>query len=571
MEVLLAQLSRDPAGRRRRLWPVLVAAALVVALGMSQRSLRSWVPARLGLAGRDDPRLRGGEGEDPAAAEVAFPASRRYDDFSSGGLSGTRWNDGEYEAAVRDRAATLRHSIQKVQAFHTHATELVIRPPSNGEVTTLQTDVVVDSATATGDTSSGAAIDLWFQPVANRLSFPFNTNSLLIARVILEQLAQGPLIARYYILLCRENFEDCSQGQFIGPARSPKTWPANAEAYGATWRGVTGQMTGTWRQVIPVSLGTVYTISISVDSAKTSLTFAISDRAGLSLSSSVDLSGTKAPFSADLTPTNFYRARLLTRMSGGNFGGGDGSVSARFDNVKLGVDGGAPSLFDDFDMGTTFDPQRWSVGAKSALVSGGALSLSLDQSDHPSLASLEMADASASALQADVTVARYRSTGPGRIAAQLREALYNDGSAGIGLAPDDNEPNSQVGDVAASISITDAEAFYAVVRCDTAQCSSTGVGLTYIQPFTSLGKVTSSTTHTLYLNWDAKHHRVQFRLDRNPVVEFDPVAVGYPVMSGPRVHSKRIAVQATSEKPADAFTRGSSGSMTATFANVRTN
>jgi serine/threonine protein kinase len=556
MEALLAELGRGPA--RRRKWTssaviTLLAVAVLMTWRMPQREGR-WM------------------GEVSTSAEGAPAASKPYDDFSSGDLRGARWALGEHQAVLRDRSAVLSHAIRQVHAFRTHTTNLILRPPGNGQLTTFQTDVVVDSATASGDTSSGAGIDLWFQPKANRLSFPFNANHLMVVRIFLEQQAQGPLMARYLVLLCRENFEDCSQGQFIGSPRPRQNVVPKRTEFAATWTPVVGgEKAGTWKEAVPVSPGTRHTISISLNPEGKTITFAISDRAGMSLAASVDLSRITTPFVPDLTAENFLRARLLARMSGGNIGQGDGSVSARFNDVKVGMDGAAASLFDDFSTGSTFDAARWSIGSESARVERSALSMSLDQQDFPAVARLEMTDTSTSALQADVTVGSYRSTGTGRIAAQLREALYNDGSAGSGTAPDDNEPSSEVGDVVASINMTDREVFYVVERCDTAQCSVTGSGFTHVQPRTSLGKVTPGTKHTLYVNWDAARHRVVFRLDEGQAVSFDPLAAGYPIFSVPRIPSKRIALVATSTSPSDPFSAGSSGSIAATFANVRTN
>jgi serine/threonine protein kinase len=556
MEALLGDLSRDPGRHRKWLAPAVLSLLAVAALIVLRSPQRGEQPT----------------GEAPIADDGVPAASRTYDDFSSGDLSGAKWGLGEYQAVLRDGAAVLSHAIRQVQPFRVHATDLLIRPPASGQVTTFQSDVVLESATATGDTSSGAGIDVWFQPPENRLSFPFNTNHLIVIRVFLELQADQSLVARYFINLCRDNFEDCSQGSHIGPSRPPRKVVPKLAQFGATWTEIVGARTeGTWREVVPVSLGARYTISIAVDPARKVITFAISNRAGMNHVGSVDLSRVTTPFVPDLSARNFLWARLLARMSGGNIGHGDGSVSARFNDVKVGIDGGAPSLFDDFGTGSTFDSSRWAIGGKTARIDESGLQMTLDQRDVPAVARIEMADASASALQADVTVKRYSAAGTGRIAAQLREALYNDGSAGSGRAPDDNEPNSEVGDVVASIYMTDREVFYAVERCDTAQCSRTGSGFTYVQPQTSLGKISPRTTHTLYVNWDTARHRVLFRLDKGPVTSFDPLAAGSPIFSGPRIRSKRIAIVATSSSPSDPFAHGSSGSMAATFANVRTN
>jgi hypothetical protein len=556
MEALLSELGQNPA--RRRKW---MSAAVLVLLAVAVFMILRTPP----LVGR-------WAGEGSTSAEGAPAASKLYDDFSSEGLSGARWALGEHQAVLLDRSAVLSHAIREVHAFRTHTTNLVLRPPASGQLTTLQADVVVDRATASGDTSSGAGLDLWFQPRANRLSFPFNSNHLMVVRIFLEQQAQGPLMARYLILLCRDNFEDCSQGQFVGAPRPRPNTVSKPAQFAATWTRVVGAETsGAWKEAVPVSPGTRYTISVSLDPEGKAITFAISDRAGMSLSASVDLSRVSSPFVPDLSAANFLWARLLARLSGGNIGHGDGSVSARFNDVKVGMNGAPASLFDDFSTGSTFDPARWRIGGESARVERSALRMSLDQRDAPAVARLELVDASTSALQADVTVDSNGSTGTGEIAARLSEALYNDGSAGSGTAPDDNEPSSEVGDVVASINMTDREVFFVVERCDAAQCSVTGSGFTLVQPRTSLGQVTPGTRHTLYVNWDAALHRVVFRLDQGQAVPFDPLAAGYPIFSEPRVRSKRLAIVATSTSPSDPFSHGSSGSIAATFANVRTN
>jgi hypothetical protein len=45
-------------------------------------------------------------------------------------------------------------------------------------------------------------------------------------------------------------------------------------------------------------------------------------------------------------------------VRGGATGGGGGAFEARFDDVAIGVNGGAPAPFDDFQAGTTFDASR---------------------------------------------------------------------------------------------------------------------------------------------------------------------------------------------------------------------
>ncbi|HEX9305837.1 MAG TPA: hypothetical protein VF894_00005, partial [Anaeromyxobacter sp.] len=355
-------------------------------------------------------------------------------------------NQGEYRAELTGGMAALSHAVAGARPSVTYNTNLVVRPPSSGDVTTFQSELVVDSALATGTAFSRGNIDLLYQPLANRL--------------------QGP----------------------------------------------------------------------------------------------------STPWAPDLSASNFYQARLRTQVGGGSTGG-DGAIAARFDDVRVGVDGGSASLFDDFTAGTTFDSSKWAIGGENVQLASGAVQMSLEQSDRPTSLPLNLADTSASALQADVTVLQHSATGAGRVAAQLRRSLYNDGSNGSGSAPDTNAANSMVGDLLATISMTGTDVSCAVVRCETAQCGT----VSFVQPFTSLGPVTLGTTHTLYLNWDAAHHQVQFQLDGHPTVAVDPVLAGHAISSGPRVPIQRIALAADSAGTGQLFTTGSAGAITATFDNMKTN
>jgi hypothetical protein len=476
-----------------------------------------------------------------------LPVDDPYDDLSSGSVSGTRWNEGQFRVVVADGAAELMHDIRSAQASFTHRTRLVAIPPGGGQVTTFKADLTVTSASASGDAVARAAISLVFQPLANRVRRPLDLENALVVRVGLQRTAAG-LVAVRSVFECLPGLPDCQVSQSVGTPGFGVNWPAGLTAY----------------------TGTRYTVGISVDPANKRFVLTLSGPSGdPSLSQVFDLSGlttATAPFVPDLSAAGFKEAFLDVGVRGGTTGVGDGAVTAVFDDVQMGVDGAPASPFDDFGTGARFDPSRWNIGGVSAESTPAGVRLRLDQAGAPAAAALNLSRTSATALHADVTVEQEEAAGSGRLAAELRSSLYNDGTNGSGSAPDVNAPSSQVGDVVAIASMTGDEAWHAVIRCESAVCSR----FTFVEAPTALGSVTLGTRHTLSVRWDAERHVVVFQLDGTRTAEFDPVAAGRPIARVARSPCKRIAVDAGAAGPAEPFTVGSEGSLTATFANVRT-
>jgi hypothetical protein len=485
-----------------------------------------------------------GGNTDGGSAPPAPSAANLYEDFS-GTISGAKWKDGDHGAALVGGKAVLTETASAVPSNVGFNNQLVVKPPSGGQVTTLASDIVLTSASQTGDTIARAQIDLFFQPAANRvIESDAGNKNMLIARIALQP---GTTAGTYVAI--RQLFEcttpNCSASQGIGTP------------------------TGTWTNTgVAITPGTAYTVSISYTAAKV-FTFSISGGTiPAGTTATIDAATGTPPFPVDVSAANFNRARLVSALRGGPTGGGDGAVSATFDNVQVGVNFGAAALFDDFGTGTQFDTSKWNFGEETAHVASGALAVTLKQQDFESpRVSMELASASTSAFQADVTVTQYSHVGGGDIRAALQTTLYNDGSSGSGAA-NVNAPDSQVGDLIASVGMTGTQAVYAVVRCDTVACEQA----TFLKPYTALGAVTLGTTHTLYVNWDAPTHQVVFKLDGNAPVAFDPVGAGYAVSSAaPRVPLKRLGARAANNSATDTFTTGSSGSIAATFDNVKTN
>jgi len=470
-----------------------------------------------------------------------------YDDLTSASLDAVRWQDGQFRVALDGGGAVLEQQVRALQAGETVRNGLVAIPPAGGQVTSFFADVTLESAVATGDTALRAGIELLYQPEASRLQRPYDQGNQLQIRIV--------LIAQYGMVRALRRVHECA----------PDVEGCQYTPVGYTWG--TG---ATWPDGTVVSAGTRYTLGISVDPPNGLITLTLTG-GGLDLSQLVDVSSVTTtadpfpPFVPDLSSTNFLQAGLLLNaLSTG--GGGDGASRARFDDVRIGMDGAAPVLFDDFSgAGTRLDPARWAVGGASAESTAAGLRIHLDQADGPATAASYLTRAAATALQADVTVEGCELSGGGRLAAELRNSLYNDGSDGAGVAPDVNGPASQVGDVVAVVGMTGTEAFHAVVRCDSARCAR----FTWVEPPTTLATVTPGSLHTLSSRWDAARHLVVFWLD-DRFAAFDPVAAGHPVAGASRAPCKRLAVDAGPAGPGAPFTAGSAGALTAMFANVRT-
>ena len=101
--------------------------------------------------------------------------------------------------------------------------------------------------------------------------------------------------------------------------------------------------------------------------------------------------------------------------------------------------------------------------------------------------------------------------------------------------------------------------------------ATTRTALVNIFVLSSLGSVALGTTHTLATWWVDARHAVAFQLDGQPPTYFDPISAGYSWLGAARSPCKRLAVVAGPAGPSDPFAAGSSGSLSATFANVRAN
>src|SRR5260370_39963272 len=97
----------------------------------------------------------------------------------------------------------------------------------------------------------------------------------------------------------------------------------------------------------------------------------------------IDVCAVCSRFAVEASAANFAQARLFSQVRGGSAGGGNGSIAGQFDNVKVGVNGGAATLFDEFNAGTSFDSTKWSIGKESVQIMGSDLQIKLNQQDTP--------------------------------------------------------------------------------------------------------------------------------------------------------------------------------------------
>ena len=476
-------------------------------------------------------------------ALVAYPG------LTGATLDGHLWNGGATAVKLDAGTALLSDAVTNVQASTGYPVSLRVAPEAlTGQVTALQATIKLDAISATGDTTSRAGLDLVFQPLADRVGGGDNQTHALYVRLSLFQTGSGALTVRPQVFECTS--PDCSTSASVGTASAGATWFASGAA---------------------AAVGTTYTAAIAIDPAARTATFSLNGGA-TPLSATVDLSGGSPPFAVDLSSANALRTRLFAQVRGGSAGGGDGAVAARFGAVKLGQGGAALATFDDFSSGTRLDPARWSVGEESATPvasSPASLQLVLDQAGRGHSNALAVTS-TPRALQAQVTVTTWTQTGPGQLGARVSAALYNDGTNGLGTAPDVKGASSQVGDVNAQISVTATDVSWTVVRCNVAVCAqATGAGRTFLKERTSLGSVAVGEPHVLRLAWDAASHTVSFQLDGRPPVVFDPVAAGAPVAGAPAVPYWHVATHTSASATGVEYGSGSSGRIAATFQDLR--
>ena len=166
----------------------------------------------------------------------------------------------------------------------------------------------------TGEATAQAGIDLWFQPIADRIGY--FTNSLF-PRIVLASSANG--------FRAQHQLFECASGGTLPYPPSDCTHFMNI-----------GTSTGDWPVAgLVISAGTTYTISISVDIAAKIFRYTISGGDYVpARRATVDASEVTSPFPI-VAAVPFFHARLISQVQGGASGFVNGSIASQFDNVNV--------------------------------------------------------------------------------------------------------------------------------------------------------------------------------------------------------------------------------------------
>ncbi len=401
---------------------------------------------------------------------------------------------------VEDGAALLGVDAGDLEPRHLrdgHVESGVSVRASGRRVTTLTADVSVPGASVarTGGAHVRAGVRLAYSPPAFRLSYPGRSRDALMFEVGLIDTGGG--------LQAFRGIEHCDDPS-CGPVSTTGIAfddPAEFVAIGAgSFRGA------------PAAYDATYTVTASLDEATGLFHWTVaggSFGAGISGSADPSIYLASAPgwSGVPLAGAGFNAASILARSQDESVdGGGRGKITARFDNVLVGFDGGAASPFDDFSgtglnsASPEFSLAKWGMGGAAELApSGGSLRMHLQATSMGSARSLDpgirMADPSGDVIQADVTIDSFGSTGPGSASEEVivQGRFYNDGSAGWA-------PFSAVGDAVAGVALQPATntARWWVGQCTTHTCSG---ALAFYQSDLIAGVTVGPGLHTVRLEW----------------------------------------------------------------------
>jgi hypothetical protein len=336
-----------------------------------------------------------------------------------------------------------------------------------------------------------------------------------------------------------------------------------------------------------VSFDTAYTVTVSLNESTGVLTWTIAGGTfGTGVSGTVDptayLAATPAWTAVAATPAQalagpgFQSANIGTRAIDNSLNGGSsGRMTAQFDNVYVGLNNAAATLWDDFSgAGGMSGPvellsSKWSsVGNRTMLPAswGGDQPGNLQQrvqytnpsaggSSSSVAASLGADPTTVNTLQTDLWFAKIT----GSTTAYVQGRFYNDGSPGSGAAPNINEQYSQVGDIMARASLNvpsgssnTAIPSWLVMRCTgaTGPCTAIGSG--------SLGfPVSLVGQHSLGVTFDPNAHTFTFSCDGTSVA-VNPAATG----SGMTTAAPYVKTANAPSREIGTFVNSSNNSMT---------
>jgi hypothetical protein len=463
--------------------------------------------------------------------DVDRSSFRLYDTLCGPTLDGARWQvPAGVERRVSNGAASIRVAVENMEPVElrrsTYAGYAAVA--AGARVTTLRATLALPAtASRSGGADVRAVVRLVYQPPSKRLLFPGGNGGLMAFEVGLVDFGDGLYVYR--------QLYHCDDASCAAISESGVTF---ADPTG--FATLPGLKAGT-----PASYDTTYTAEASLDESTGVLGWRITGGAfgagGVSGTANPSAYLASAPgwSGIPLAGAGFLVAQLgVSARDYSAAGGSSADVTGVFDDVWVGVNGGAPAAWDDFD-GTGansgpggFSPMRWGTwGNQSALPSGGSLVQHVELSEPadatmgyiPTLATGFAFPEEVDAMLVDVLVP----TAPSGInpSVFLQGRFYNDGTAG-------GAPYSALGDIQGQIRLLPASdtATFLIFKCITATCSNTtpfGSGSFAVLPI--VGNV-----HTLRLGFDPTTRLFTFGVDSQSFM-VDPQVAG-PYVTTPAVY-----------------------------------
>jgi hypothetical protein len=437
-----------------------------------------------------------------------------------------------------------------------YTSAISVAATGGGRVTTFQADVAVPASTVTrtGSATVVGGLRLYYQPSGNRnLAFPGALQNELIAALELYDGGSG--------LKVRRRFNHCDDAACITLGGTGITF---SDPVGFTGTGTSA--------TAAAAFDTTYTFTLALNEATGVFTWTVQGGAfgAPGVSGTVDVSSWASAAGATFASSTdgFLSAQLHARTSDASVsGGGTGAVTATFDNVMVGTNGAAATLYDDFatlgsSTATGFSQARWGAAAgATAVPSGGKVHLSAgvttsDAAGASAVTTLAaMYATTVSAWQADVAIVDDVAGGTGSNSVRIGGAFLNDGTAGAA--------HDATGDVVSEVIVRTGAASISIMRCLNATCSI--LAALSQQALTPDGAhpLGLGTVHAAFQQWDPVSRTFTYRLDDGPLLQVSPALSTF---APPRVPSRHV--RATLGVPFGA-PAGTAAHVEATVANVR--
>ena len=466
----------------------------------------------------------------PTAASTA--GLTMYDPLCAGTLDGKKWRTPLSSRSVSGGALVLGSQISDTESRLIQGQNYFTGANVNAgaqRVTTLKADVTVPFATAsrTGNAEIRALVLLSYQPPATRLVFPGGLLDATIVQIGLVDAGSG-LRAFRRVFHCDN--ASCTSRSVSGIAfADPGDFTPSSNEIDAD---------------APAAYDITYTVSASLNESTGVFSWSVAGGTfGAGVAGTADpadyLSGATnwtALGPNPLAGAGFSFAALRTQISDESVqAGSDGSLSSRFQNVQVGFNNAAVTLWDDFsgtsgNSGPTeLSAAKWTTpGANSMALAEGSLAGHSQTTGVNNFQGLTFSNPDGNTLQADVTMSACGGSSNSTKRVALVGRFYNDGTPGT-TPPNTNQPNSLVGDVQASLNLdcfaSPGLAYFIIVRYN----STTPQSFTLMNNANNIvptGLPVIGNTHTLRMKWDPAAHLLTFQVNDAAPVVVDPTTVG---------------------------------------------